>query len=40
MIAVSADTHPLRLILILRKIFEIETTVNLVKESPDQVEQY
>ena len=40
LIAVPANNRPLRLILILRKIFEMGTTVRLVKECPDEIEQH
>lgn len=37
---VPANNHPLRLILILKKIFEMETTVKLVTEYPDEPEKH
>lgn len=37
LIAVPAHNRPLRLILIMRKILEMETTVRLVKECPDEL---
>lgn len=40
MIQVPDKNRSLRLILILRKTFEMETTVKLVKEFPDEVEQH
>lgn len=40
LLAVPASHRPLRLILILGKIFEMGTTERLVKESPDELEQY
>ena len=40
LIAVPANNRPLRLVLILRKIFEMGTTVRMVRECPDELEQY
>lgn len=37
---VPANNRPPRLILILRKIFDMGTTVGLVEEYPDELEQY
>jgi len=38
--AEPSNHRPLRLILIMRKIFEMGTTTRLVKEKPDELEQY
>ena len=40
LIAVPANHRPLRLILSIRKIFEMGTTERLVRESPDEIQQY
>lgn len=39
LIAVPANSRPLRHILILRKVFEMKTTVKLKKECPDKLTQ-
>ena len=40
MVAEPANHRPLRLILILRKVFEMATTDMLVREKPDELEQF
>ena len=40
MVAEPSNHRPLRLILILRKVFEMGTTDMLVREKPDELEQY
>lgn len=40
LVSVRANYRPLRLIFILRKVFEMLTTVRLVEEKPEELEQY
>lgn len=40
LIAMPANHRPLRPILILRKLFEMRTTERLVRETPDELEEY